>query len=86
MYTIEYQKSVDKELRSLSIKIRKQVVIKILALAEDPRPKGATKIRGSDSLFRIRHADYRIVYRIKDNTLVVLILKVGHRREVYRDL
>jgi mRNA interferase RelE/StbE len=86
MYSVQYKKSVEKDLRKLASGIREPIVHKIQALATNPRPDGATKIRGSDSIYRIRHADYRAVYRIHDSVLTVLIVKVGHRREVYREL
>lgn len=54
------------------------------ALAEEPRPSGVRKIRGADDLYRIRVGDYRVVYQVKDDVLVVLIIRVRHRRDVYR--
>lgn len=84
MYVILYKKSVDKDLRRLSKVHREAIVRKIQALAADPRPAGVVKLRGSDDLFRMRHAVYRVVYRLNDNELTVLVIKVGHRGEVYR--
>ncbi len=85
MYQIIYVKPVEKELRKLDASIRKAIVKKILALAETPRPQGVTQLHGSNNLYRIRHADYRVVYEIRDSNLIVLVIKVAHRREVYRD-
>lgn len=85
MYKISYKKSVEKDLRKLAVAQRKSIVVKIQALADDPHPIGATKLRGSSDLFRIRHTDYRIIYQVKNTQLIVMIVKVGHRREVYRD-
>ncbi|HJQ08573.1 MAG TPA: type II toxin-antitoxin system RelE/ParE family toxin [Candidatus Saccharimonadales bacterium] len=84
IYTIEYKKSVEKELRKLPLTQLKGVIAKICALATNPYPEGSVKLRGSSNLFRIRHADYRIIYRVHDEKLVILVVKVGHRREVYR--
>lgn len=84
-YNIEYKKSVEKDLRKLSAFQLKGIVAKIQALAIDPHPSGSVKLRGSADLFRIRYTDYRIVYKVVDDRLVVLIVKVGHRREVYRE-
>lgn len=84
-YRIEYKKSVEKELRKLPTRQLKHIVSKIQALAANPRPEGSVKLRGSIDLYRIRHAEYRVIYQIIDGTLVVLVVKVGHRREVYRD-
>jgi mRNA interferase RelE/StbE len=85
MYKILYKKSVEKELRKLAVIQRKIVIAKIQALADNPHPIGATKLRGSSDLFRMRHADYRIIYQIDGTQLIVMVVKVGHRREVYRD-
>ncbi len=84
IYTIEYKKSVEKELRKLASTQLKGVVAKICALATNPHPDGSVKLRGSSDLFRIRHTDYRIIYRVYNEKLTVLVVKVGHRREVYR--
>ncbi len=54
------------------------------ALAEDARPSGCVKLANTPDLYRIRVGDYRIVYQLKDAALVVLVLSIGHRREVYR--
>lgn len=84
-YSIEYKKSVEKELRKLSQTQLRGIVAKIQALAINPRPEGSVKLRGSSDLFRIRHADYRVIYQVQDNKLILLVIKVGHRREVYRE-
>ena len=83
-YTIEYKKSVEKELRKLPSTQLKGIVAKIHALATDPHPEGSVKLRGSSDLFRIRHMDYRVIYQVQDEQLILLVVKVGHRREVYR--
>ena len=84
-YTIEYKKSVEKELRKLPSTQLKGIVTKIRALATNPRPEGSVKLRGSSDLFRIRHADYRVIYQVQDKKLILLVIKLGHRREVYRE-
>ena len=58
----------------------------ILALAENPRPSGCVKLSGLENLWRVRVGDYRILYSIEDQQLIVLIVSVAHRREVYRGL
>lgn len=85
MYKILYKKSVEKDLRKLATSQRNIIITKIQALAADPHPSGVTKLRGSSDLFRIRHTDYRIIYQVNDSQLIVMVVKVGHRREVYRD-
>ncbi len=54
------------------------------ALAQDPRPAGSTKLAGPEELHRIRVGDYRVLYQIRDNLLMVLVVQIGHRRDVYR--
>lgn len=54
------------------------------ALAGDPRPKGVKKLFGLDDLYRIRVGEYRVVYQIQDNRLIVLVVRIGHRKDVYR--
>ena len=84
IYVIEYKKSVEKELRKLPSTQLKSIVAKIRTLATNPHPEGSVKLRGSSDLFRIRHADYRVIYQIQNEKLTILVVKVGHRREVYR--
>jgi len=84
-YRIVYKKSVDRDLRKLPIKQRKLIVEIIQSLAAEPHPSGVTKMQGSLNLFRLRHSVYRIIYQVKNDALVILIIKVGHRRDVYRN-
>ena len=53
-------------------------------LAKEPRPKGVKKLSGADDLYRIRVGDYRVVYQIRDDRLIVLVVRIGHRKDVYR--
>lgn len=85
-YRILYVKPVEKELRRLDATTRKRVVRNILALADNPRPRGVVKLSGIDNLYRIRRGAYRIIYEIRDGELIVLVVKVAHRRDVYRGL
>ena len=85
VYTVEYKKSVEKELRQLPSAQLKGMVTKVHALATNPHPVGSVKLRGSSDLFRLRYTDYRIIYQVRNEKLVVLVIKVGHRREVYRE-
>jgi mRNA interferase RelE/StbE len=63
----------------------KNISERINALAEDPRPPGVEKVEGHD-LWRVRAGDYRIVYSVEEAMLTVVVVKIGHRREVYREL
>ncbi|MBE9169540.1 type II toxin-antitoxin system RelE/ParE family toxin [Pleurocapsales cyanobacterium LEGE 06147] len=82
-YKIEWKQSAKKELKKLD----KQIIIRILQaiedLADNPYSSGSKKLIGSDSIYRIRVGDYRIVYNIKSSVLTIEIIKVGHRREIY---
>ena len=83
-YRIEIKRSAAKEIRAIRRKKdRQRVVERIAALADDPRPSGCTKLSGRDA-YRVRQGEYRIVYTVADEVLVVEVVKVGHRRDVYR--
>ena len=84
MYTIEIAPATERKLKKLSADILKRIIKAILKLEQDPRPLGVKKLSGEDELYRIRVGDYRIVYQIRDNELTVLVVRVAHRREVYR--
>lgn len=85
-YRVELKRSAAKELRSLPATIISRIDEAITALGSDPRPPGAKKLVGEENLYRIRVGDYRIVYLVRDDVLVVLVIRIAHRREVYRDL
>jgi mRNA interferase RelE/StbE len=59
---------------------------RIESLADNPRPQGVKKLAGEDDFYRVRVGDYRIVYQIRDKSLLVLIVRLGHRSEVYRGI
>lgn len=82
-YKIFIKPSAKKELESLPQDDLTRIVDKIKNLSSDPRPPGAEKLSGEDK-YRIRHGNYRIVYLIEDDKLIVIVVKVGHRRDVYK--
>lgn len=82
-YRVLLTRSAAKELELVPTKERLRIVNRIGALAEDPRPAGAEKLSGDDK-YRIRQGNYRIPYEIVDTELVVTVVRVGHRRQVYR--
>lgn len=86
LYRIELAPAAARQLRKLDAKARRRIQAAIDLLAADPRPAGAKKLVGGEGEWRVRTGDYRIVYEIKDRVLLVLVLAVGHRRDVYRDL
>ncbi len=82
-YEIEFKKSVDKDVRSIPTLDLKKILLRIDALRDEPRPPGSVKLAGEE-FYRIRQGDYRIVYEIQDAKLLIMVIKIGHRREVYR--
>jgi mRNA interferase RelE/StbE len=73
-----------KVLDGLPDDLRVRLVRKLLALEANPRPAGVEKLSGMDGIYRVRVGDWRIVYAIRDRELVVIVIRIGHRREVYR--
>lgn len=83
-YEIIITKSIQKQLDNLPNNIQERVYYKISQLAEEPRPDGVVKLKGYDNEYRIRIGDYRLVYEIQDEQLIVLIIQCKHRRDVYK--
>jgi len=84
-YRIEFLASAQKQFSKLPAKERKRIDQKILALAEDPRPPGAVAMKGSKKgLLRIRVGNYRVIYTIEDDRLIVVVVRVSHRKDVYQ--
>jgi mRNA interferase RelE/StbE len=83
-YQVELRPRAEKELSALPRDAQRRIVRALEGLAEDPRPAGCVALRGGEGLLRIRVGVYRIVYLVEDDRLVVLVVRVGHRREVYR--
>lgn len=82
-YRIEVAPAAVRQLRKLDRVAQRRVQAAIELLASEPRPKGAKKLVGGDGEWRVRTGDYRIVYEIHDNVLLVLVVAVGHRRDIY---
>ncbi|MBM3909038.1 MAG: type II toxin-antitoxin system RelE/ParE family toxin [Gemmatimonadetes bacterium] len=82
-YSIRFTRSAAKELERVPTKDCRRIVTRIGTLADNPRPVGAEKLSGDDK-YRIRQGDYRILYEIVDEELIVTVVRIGHRREVYR--
>lgn len=83
-YRIDWRSSARRELRRLPTNVIARVIETITALGEAPRPDGCRKLTGSERTFRIRVGKYRVVYEVQDDRLVVLIIRVRHRRDAYR--
>ena len=83
-YRLTFKKSVTKDFRLIPKDDVRRILKRIEALADDPRPMGCEKLSGQER-FRVRQGVYRIVYEIQDEELVIVVVKVGDRREVYRE-
>ena len=83
-YTVIFKPSADKALRKLPVKVQRRIAAVTDTLADDPRPSGCIKLEGEENLYRIRVGEYRSVYTIQDETLIVLVVRVAHRKDVYR--
>ncbi|MEO5711980.1 MAG: type II toxin-antitoxin system RelE/ParE family toxin [Luteolibacter sp.] len=81
-YRITIKRSASKELEKIALQDRKRIIEKIRSLASDPRPPGSKKLSGQEK-YRLRQGDYRILYLIEDGELVIMVVKIGHRRDVY---
>jgi mRNA interferase RelE/StbE len=82
-YSLLIKPSAIKELEALPTKDRRKIITRIEGLASEPRPHGCEKLSGLDQ-YRVRQGDYRVVYSVDDDVKVVLVVKVGHRRDVHR--
>jgi len=83
-YSIQFAESAARSLARLPAAVRVRVATKIDALADNPYPAGTRKMKGVEHGYRLRVGDYRVVYDIFEDVVVVLILRVGHRKDVYR--
>ncbi|MCC7409243.1 MAG: type II toxin-antitoxin system RelE/ParE family toxin [Phycisphaeraceae bacterium] len=83
-YQVHVLPSAGKVIERLPRDVRNRVAGVIDGLAENPRPAGCKKLAGQDDLWRARAGDWRIIYSIEDRKLIVLVVKVGHRKDVYR--
>ena len=84
LYTVELTTAAAREVRKLDPHIRRRILSAITALQTDPRPAGVKKLSGYDDAWRIRIGDYRALYEIVDDTVLVTVFRVAHRRDVYQ--
>lgn len=83
-YEISYARGVKKDFKSIDRKDHGRIIAAINRLADNPRPAGVKKLTGYASFYRIRVGDYRVIYDIHDGRLTVLVVEVGHRKDIYR--
>ncbi len=82
-YSVVIKRSAERELRKIPAPDLRRVVTRMRGLAQEPHPPGCEKLSGQEQ-YRVRQGDYRIVYAVDDQARTIEIVKVGHRREVYR--
>jgi mRNA interferase RelE/StbE len=85
-YTVEIRPAAERQIKKLTTVVQERIIARLEELELDPRPLGVKKLSGVDNLYRLRVGEYRIVYEIQDAVLFVVVVAVGHRREIYRDL
>jgi len=83
VYSLQIETRAERELRQVPKRDAERLVRRILVLQKDPRPPGCMKLAGADG-YRIRQGDWRVIYQVDDTAREIRIVKVGHRREVYR--
>ncbi|NWK55202.1 type II toxin-antitoxin system RelE/ParE family toxin [Verrucomicrobiaceae bacterium N1E253] len=83
-FPIKWRKSTKKDLRRISQVEVSKIVAAVSSLSDDPRPEGCKKMQGSDCAYRIRVGDYRVIYEVYEDQIIIEIIRVRHRREVYR--
>jgi mRNA interferase RelE/StbE len=81
---VEIDNRAKQDIKKLTEPIRSQILAVMRTLQENPRPNGAIKLTNNDNLYRIRVGKFRIIYQINDRKCLVLVIAVGHRREIYR--
>ncbi|NEQ99004.1 MAG: type II toxin-antitoxin system RelE/ParE family toxin [Cyanothece sp. SIO2G6] len=86
-YQVKIDRRVKKDLKGVSSDDVEKIKQSIISLAQNPRPDGCKKLKGkSKGYFRVRVGDYRIIYTVDDGVLLVVVIAVGHRKEVYKKL
>jgi mRNA interferase RelE/StbE len=83
-YSIDFEPAALRQFKRLNRDVQARLTPKIRTLAENPRPRDAKKLQGYENTYRIRVGDYRVIYEVHDNILLVLVVKVGPRRDIYR--
>lgn len=83
-YSIEFRPSAARDLKKLEKATQRRIFAALSQLENNPFPSGAKKLINEDNVYRIRVGDFRILYQVESGRLLILVLRVGHRREVYR--
>ncbi len=83
-YRVEVTSAAARQLRGIDPPVRRRVLAALARLETEPRPAGVKKLSGEDNAWRVRVGDYRVIYEIHDDDLLVVVFRAAHRREVYR--
>jgi mRNA interferase RelE/StbE len=86
LYKIEWKRSATKELRQLPKNAIQKALSIVETLTNNPHPNASKKLSGTDNTYRIRFGDYRIIYNVMDQVLIIEVIRVGHRKDIYRNL
>jgi mRNA interferase RelE/StbE len=86
VYRIVITRSAEKDFSSIPFTFVQRISKQIDALALEPRPRGSKKLKGESNLWRVRIGDYRVVYYIFEDTVMIKIVSISHRKDVYRNL
>ena len=86
MYTLLIERHAEKGFKKIFKNISNKLIIKIKSLKDNPKPSGCRKITGSENDYRVRIGDYRVIYEIDEKNKQIIILAVGHRKDIYRDI
>ena len=84
MYHLEFTSSAARQLRKLPRDVQRRLAVAINGLEQEPRPQGIRKLSAEDGIYRIRVGDYRVLYQVNDKVLLVLVVSVGDRKDIYR--
>ncbi|MBI3650717.1 MAG: type II toxin-antitoxin system RelE/ParE family toxin [Acidobacteria bacterium] len=84
IYTIEFTSKAERQFKKLPEQLQKKLTPKLDALAKTPRPSGIKKLEGGEDLYRIHIGDYCFIYQIQDDQLILLVIKIGDRKEIYK--
>lgn len=84
MYSVVLTTQAEKDLKKLPRTVLERIANSLRTLQENPRPMGVKKLQAEKDAYRVRVGDYRIVYRIVEQAILVVVIKIAHRREVYR--
>lgn len=83
-FSIEFLRKARKELASLPPNVQKRIATEIEALKTNPRPPGVKVLKDGEGRLRLRVGDYRVIYRVEDDRLIIVVVKIGHRKNVYK--